>query len=171
MAWQISANGVDHDVSVEALGGDRYRVTIDGEQHEIEASSPEAGVLSIARGARRWEAYVVRTERGAAVTVRGRRHDLGVIDERQLALRALGLGGAGHNDGVVSTSMPGKVVALLVAQGDTVRAGQGVVVVEAMKMENELKAPVAGVVASVQVAVGDAVEGGVSLLVIDPAGV
>ncbi len=64
--------------------------------------------------------------------------------------------------------MPGKVVALLVAEGDVVEAGQGVIVVEAMKMENELKAAAAGTVASIEVAVGAAVQGGAALVVIEP---
>mgnify|MGYP002634550943 CR=1 FL=1 len=170
MAWQITRDGVEHTVDVEALGDDRYRVTVDGEAHELHAACPEDGVLSIVRGSRRWEADVVRTAGGASVTVSGRRHELGVIDERQLALAALGLGGAAGNDNVVSTSMPGKVVALLVAEGDAVQAGQGVIVVEAMKMENELKAAAAGVVSSIPVAVGDAVEGGAPLVYIDPDG-
>jgi biotin carboxyl carrier protein len=63
--------------------------------------------------------------------------------------------------------MPGKVVRLLVAQGDTVEAGQGVAVVEAMKMQNELKAQRGGSVASIAVAEGALVSGGDTLMVID----
>lgn len=54
--------------------------------------------------------------------------------------------------------MPGRIVRLLAAEGDTVEKGQPVIVVEAMKMENELKAPVAGVVQRIHVAVGDVIE-------------
>ena len=168
MGWQITSNKVEHTVDVEALGAGRYRVTVDGEAHEVSATFPEPGVISMGCGERRWETDVVRTEGGASVTVRGRVYDLAVVDERQIALAALGLGGAGAADNVVSTSMPGKVVALLVSEGDAVEEGQGVVVVEAMKMENELKAAVAGTVSSVAVAVGDAVEGGAPLITIEP---
>ncbi|MCB9680888.1 MAG: biotin/lipoyl-binding protein [Alphaproteobacteria bacterium] len=65
--------------------------------------------------------------------------------------------------------MPGAVVRVQVSAGDSVHAGQVLVVVEAMKMENEFKAPFAGVVASVEVAAGQAVESGAVLVVLDPA--
>jgi biotin carboxyl carrier protein len=63
--------------------------------------------------------------------------------------------------------MPGKIVKVLVKTGDTVAARQGVVVVEAMKMENELRAPRAGIVAQVNVTEGASVEAGAILIVID----
>ncbi len=62
--------------------------------------------------------------------------------------------------------MPGKVVAVLVAEGDAVELGQGIVVVEAMKMENELRAAADGVVKTVHVAAGEAVTGGAPLVTI-----
>ena len=168
MAWQITSKRAEAAVGVEALGGDRFRVTVDGEGHEVSASFSEPGVLSLARGSERWQADVVRSDGHAAVTIDGRRHDLGVVDERQLALAALGLGGPGGAENIVSTSMPGKVVALLVSEGDAVEEGQGVIVVEAMKMENELRAAVSGTVASIVVAAGDTVEGGSPLIIIEP---
>jgi biotin carboxyl carrier protein len=63
--------------------------------------------------------------------------------------------------------MPGRVVTLLVAEGQEVEAGQGVIVLEAMKMENELKSPKAGLVAQVCVAEGDTTEAGQDLLIIE----
>jgi biotin carboxyl carrier protein len=63
--------------------------------------------------------------------------------------------------------MPGKVVRLLVNEGDSVEEGQGLVVVEAMKMENEIGAPKAGRVNSIAVEAGQAVEAGAELLVIE----
>ena len=63
--------------------------------------------------------------------------------------------------------MPGKVVKVLVAAGDTVQQGQGLIVVEAMKMENELKSPKDGVVSELAVTEGQAVESGAKLLVVE----
>ena len=63
--------------------------------------------------------------------------------------------------------MPGKVVKLLVAVGDEVAEGQGVLLIEAMKMENELRAPKAGRVVSIAVAEGQTVEGRTELVVIE----
>jgi len=71
-------------------------------------------------------------------------------------------GRAGHRQRMasnvnISSVMPGKVIRLLVADGDTVVAGQGIVVVEAMKMQNELKAPRAGIVRGLKAKPGDTV--------------
>ncbi|MEE2828196.1 MAG: biotin/lipoyl-containing protein, partial [Myxococcota bacterium] len=80
-----------------------------------------------------------------------------------------GLGSAaGSGAELISSSMPGKVVALLVEEGEQVVAGSGLVVVEAMKMENELGCSRDGVVAEILVEVGDTVEGGTTLLRVTP---
>ena len=63
--------------------------------------------------------------------------------------------------------MPGKVVALLAAEGDAVEAGQGLLVVEAMKMENEITAPRAGRVTAIKVKQGEPVESGAPLLILE----
>jgi len=74
-------------------------------------------------------------------------------------------GGAGPHR--ITAPMPGKVVKLLVKPGDTVSARQGVVVVEAMKMENELRTPKAGTVTDVKVAEGTSVEAGAVLIIVE----
>jgi pyruvate carboxylase subunit B len=88
-----------------------------------------------------------------------------VLDERTEALEAMtGRAGAARGQQVVRAPMPGLVVRVEVGEGDPVRQGQGVVVLEAMKMENELTAPAAGTVAAVLVAPGQPVEKGTPLL-------
>jgi biotin carboxyl carrier protein len=63
--------------------------------------------------------------------------------------------------------MPGKVIAVLVSLGDSVEKGQGLVIVEAMKMENEVRSPVAGEIKEIKVKPGDAVEGGAVLVIVE----
>jgi biotin carboxyl carrier protein len=63
--------------------------------------------------------------------------------------------------------MPGKVIAVLVAQGDSVERGQGLVIVEAMKMENEVRSPITGEVKEIKIKPGDTVEGGAVLVVVE----
>jgi biotin carboxyl carrier protein len=63
--------------------------------------------------------------------------------------------------------MPGKVIAVLVAEGDKVDKGQGLVIVEAMKMENEVRSPIAGTVKEVRVKAGEPVDGGAALLFVE----
>ena len=91
-----------------------------------------------------------------------------VVDERTRAIRAMGGGGAVSDQRTVTAPMPGLVVKVEVEPGQTVRAGQGVVVVEAMKMENELKAPADGIVAEVAVRAGQTVEKGALLIALNP---
>jgi biotin carboxyl carrier protein len=63
--------------------------------------------------------------------------------------------------------MPGKVIEVLVAEGDSVEKGQGLVIVEAMKMENEVRSPIAGEVKEIKVKPGDTVEGGAVLVIVE----
>jgi pyruvate carboxylase subunit B len=91
--------------------------------------------------------------------LRGRRIRVDVVDERTRAIREMtGSGGAALGPRPVVAPMPGMVVRVEVSEGDSVRAGQGLVIVEAMKMENELKAEVDAVVTRVHVAEGQTVE-------------
>jgi biotin carboxyl carrier protein len=89
------------------------------------------------------------------------------VDERTRAIREMTGGGADVADKTVLAPMPGLVVKVEVEVGQAVRAGQGVIVVEAMKMENELKAPSDGVVARIEVKPGQTVDKGATLLVLE----
>jgi biotin carboxyl carrier protein len=158
-----------HEVAVEVLGGDRYRVHIDGRTLDVDARRTEGGSLSLLLGT---EAFEIDSEpvpgNGALrVDVRGERYEIEVLSERQRRQRRTGAAGHAVSEGSVTAPMPGKVVKLLAGPGDAVRAGQGIIVIEAMKMENELRAVRDGVVREVRVRVGQAVELRETLVVID----
>jgi pyruvate carboxylase subunit B len=89
------------------------------------------------------------------------------IDERTRALREMAGGAEAEAEKTIAAPMPGLVLKVEVEVGDAVRAGQGVVIVEAMKMENELKAPADGVVAQILAVPGQTVEKGATLLVLE----
>ena len=91
------------------------------------------------------------------------------VDDGRTWLDGQAPGAAGDGGGQVTAPMPGKITRILVQPGDEVSAGQGVIVVEAMKMENELGAPSAGRVDNVPVAEGDPVDAGAVLVVIEQA--
>lgn len=93
--------------------------------------------------------------------------DVVALDERTRAIREMAGAGEGEADKVIAAPMPGLVVRIPVAVGDSVAAGQGVIVVEAMKMENELKAPADGVIAAIEVEAGQAVDKGAVLVVLE----
>ncbi len=103
---------------------------------------------------------------GDGVVIGGRRYGFEVDDPRSLQGRR-GAGAGTEGPRPVKAPMPGRVVRLLVEVGDEVEEGQGVVVIEAMKMQNELKSPKAGRVVRVGVAVGDTVGSGDVLVVVE----
>ena len=118
-----------------------------------------AFVLSLeANGLGRWVAGV-----------RGGRFELAVVDERTHHVQQLVASGAPPTGHSLKAPMPGLVLRVLVAEGDQVAAGQGLVVLEAMKMENELKAGGTGVVRAVRVVAGATVEKGQLLLEVGPS--
>jgi biotin carboxyl carrier protein len=99
------------------------------------------------------------------VVVNGRAFAVEVFDPREM--RARKSAGAGEGRQNIAAMMPGKVVRVLVAQGDEVEAGQGLIVVEAMKMQNEMKSPKAGRVIEVKTKPDATVAAGEILMVIE----
>jgi pyruvate carboxylase subunit B len=102
------------------------------------------------------------------VTIAGRRTEVEVKDERDLLVDEFGLGDEGAAGGEVRAPMPGLVLEVLVEEGDEVEADQGLLVLEAMKMENELTAPSGGIVGTVHAVSGEAVEKEALLIEIEP---
>lgn len=121
----------------------------------------ESGVYSVIENG---VSYEVRAT-GDQVTVNGYTVEITLDDPRQWK-RSGGVAGA-HGRVSMVAPMPGKVVRILVAVGDEVTAGQGIVVVEAMKMQNELKSPRDGRVTMVQAKENDSVSAGTVLAVIE----
>lgn len=107
--------------------------------------------------------------RGKQLHVHGSGYDqvVSLIDPKVMR-RRLATGHGAGSGGVICSPMPGKVVQILVEVGQEIEAGQGVIIVEAMKMENELRAEEAGVVLAINVAPGDLVEGQAALIQIGP---
>lgn len=139
----------------------RYRFVWDGgrcTEGEVALREVEPGIYSVLNGLRSHEVKIVPGIRGWVVDIEGQHLAFEVEDPRDGAGRDGGL----DNDGVVAVTspMPGRVVRVLVAEGTVVEAGQGLVVVEAMKMQNELKAPKPGRVVEVQAREGAAVTAG-----------
>jgi biotin carboxyl carrier protein len=103
---------------------------------------------------------------GDAVIVNGKRMPFAIHDPRSLRTRS-GAGVGADGPRAVKAPMPGRVVRVLVAVGDEVAAQQGLVVIEAMKMQNELKSPKMGRVARVSAQVGETVQSGDVLVVVE----
>ena len=160
---------------VVTVGGEEHEVTLDGATARVGGAELEARaadlegtpVTLVTIGGR---VYSVLARRGPGpgqytVQLGGHRFDVEALDERTRAIRKLS-GAAARAAGPASlvAPMPGLVVRVLVQPGDRVQSGQGVVVIEAMKMENELRASTAGRVRSVAAVPGTAVEKGALLV-------
>jgi biotin carboxyl carrier protein len=129
---------------------------------------PAGGSLSIRIGARIFDLMLEGTPPVLGVVGDGKRFYAQAESERARALAAASRKrGAGAGDAMITSPMPGRVLKVLVAEGDEVAVGQSVVVVEAMKMENELKSPKAGKVTEVQAKEGSTVENGAPLIVVE----
>jgi len=151
------------DVIIERRNG-FYRVDVDGERHLVDVHKLEDDFYSIVTDHTSYEVSVEATREGYRVR-HGAAEQLVTLSDPGRRARE-GFDSSGGPERIISV-MPGKVVRVLVSEGDTVEAGHGVVVVEAMKMENEIVAPRAGRVTSLAVAPGQTVESGAELLVIE----
>ena len=142
---EVHVRGRKVHVDVVALASE-LSVRVDGQVIDLvtEGELPELGVIA---GGHRSYVHVTSDRLRAAMLAKG--------------------GRAGASEKVIKSPMPGRVVKILVAEGDEVVAGQGLFIVEAMKMENELKAKAAGKVASVHVKALEAVENGAKLITLE----
>jgi biotin carboxyl carrier protein len=141
-ALEAKVDGKTVDLDVASIGS-QLSVRVDGKVVDltVEGTPPDLGVSASGHRA------VVRVE-----------------SERMRAADGAKKGSAGGGERVIKSPMPGRVVKVLVAKGDSVQAGQGLLVLEAMKMENEVKSKAAGTVAEVHVTTGSAVEGNAKLV-------
>ena len=142
-------------------------VTVDGERFETHwAAIPGTPLIHLLLGRQSWTVACQQLDnRRWALGATGERFEIEVQDDRAKQIEALtGAGHRGAVGGVVKAPMPGLVVRVEVSRGQTVAAGQGLVVVEAMKMENELRAQTRGIVEQIHVKAGDRVEKGAPLV-------
>ena len=162
MKYLVSTPAGEIEVAVD---GDR--VTVGGREVTAHLTRlPGAPIAHLLLGHRSITVALESGGRGGwAVGWLGRHWNVEVVDERTRHIRSLAPAGPAHGSaGVVRAPMPGLVVRISAIAGQTVAAGQGLVVLEAMKMENELRAPAAGRVTSIRVAEGQAVEKGEVLI-------
>jgi biotin carboxyl carrier protein len=150
-----------------AWGGGAVECVVDGRAVVADVCVLEAGVISLAVDGRQYRCVLDGDAvEGFALVTGGQRFEFAVEDPRSLkGRRGAGAGTAGPR--AVKAPMPGRVVRVAVGVGDEVAEQQGVVVIEAMKMQNELRSPKAGRVVRVAVAVGETVASGAVLVVVE----
>jgi biotin carboxyl carrier protein len=163
MKYSVTLNGAKIDVDV-----DGETVCIDGDAMRARLTDTDGGpvrILTLGESVYRVEVKPTEERGRYALWVDGFRFDVEALDERRRAIRELAAATAkAAGPAPLVAPMPGMIVRVQVTEGDAVQSGQGLVVMEAMKMENELRATSSATVKRVLVAAGTAVEKGALLL-------
>jgi biotin carboxyl carrier protein len=167
MAFITRLGDKTYTVDIEEIGKSLYRVSVDGSEFLVDGKKTGLTNYSLIVDNRSFEVEVDVKEDEYRVLVDGRNYHIDLVDERRVRLGGLQSGIELQGRQNVSVPMPGKIIAVLVAEGDKVEKGQGLVIVEAMKMENEVRCPINGEVKEVRVKTGDAVEAGAVLAVVE----
>jgi len=165
MTYEVIIDGKNYRLDLERVEG-RWECRLDGSNMEIDAVLARPDVLSILINGKAYEVKRERTPTDMHLWVGSARYGVELRDPRSLRSRRAA---AGQESGPIKlvASMPGKVVRVLVPEKAAVEAGQGVLVVEAMKMQNELKSPKTGIVQKIVAAEGVAVNAGDVLAVVE----
>jgi biotin carboxyl carrier protein len=148
------------------IDGARVTAEIDDRVYELELREPEPGCYLLLRNTEVHECRINEAPGGFDVTLHGRNYPVAIVDPKRLRS---GQDADRHHHGLaeITAPMPGKVVRVQIETGASVEKGSGLVVVEAMKMQNEMKSPRAGVVVAINVKPGDTVNAGDVLAVVE----
>ena len=164
MILDVTVNGRDYRVELEQQESGSWSCRVDGEPITVNSSSTANGVLSLLLGSQSYE--IIANPAQQQIAIGSERYSVEVRDPRSWRSRRA-KAGAGEGPKKVVAPMPGKVVRVIAAAGTEVEQGAGVIVIEAMKMQNELKSPKSGTVAELRVETGATVNAGEVLAVIE----
>jgi biotin carboxyl carrier protein len=177
MKFVGSIDGVEQKISVDDHDKDDgdYTLELNGEEFQLDAKTMPSEIIAAIINNKSYDLDVDAREQSedpldgrVTIRVRGRVVRLEMLEERRKKMKDAQLSHFAQTGTVqINSPMPGKVLRILVAEGDEVDEGQGLVIIEAMKMENELQAPKAGVIKKIAAEEGAAVDGGALLLVIE----
>jgi biotin carboxyl carrier protein len=166
VTYEIIIDGTMHRVELTRGPHAQLACRLDGCEVKVDAVEAGRDILSIVIEGRAWEVKRERSNRDLQLMIAGERYAAEVRDPRSLrARKAAGPGLKGPKKLV--SPMPGKVVRVLVAPGAEVEAGSGVIVIEAMKMQNEIKSPKKGIVRKILTVEGATVNAGEALAIVE----
>ena len=158
----------EHELHLR-LSDEMATVLVDGRGYDLTVHQPAEGVVLLQSGNRVYECRVEPHQKSRNVfdvTLHGRSYTITIADPKRLR-SGENSHRQDHGSAEITAPMPGKVVRVLVEAGATIEAGAGIVVVEAMKMQNEMKSPRAGVVTAINANTGDTVNAGDVLAVVE----
>lgn len=165
MRFVATVGGRARRVEVAGSGG-RYQVTVGGQVWEVDARLTPQGIYSLLVDGVSYVADVADQDGATIVDVGGETYTVQIEEETRYTIRTRGGMGVGHGAQTLMAPLPGRITHVAVRPGDRVGPGDTLVVIEAMKMENEFKASTAGTVTEVRVEPGQAVNAGDILVVI-----
>jgi biotin carboxyl carrier protein len=166
---KLKARVDDHESEVLLnVEGKRVVAAVDGRAYELEFHRLEDGTYLVLKEGHVFDCRVNRTAKKEtfAVSIRDRIYSVSISDPKRLR-GANDAGDHHHGSAEILAPMPGKVVRVLVEVGSQIEKGKGVIVVEAMKMQNEMKSPREGSVKAVYVKAGDTVNAGDVLAIVE----
>jgi len=168
MKLQAKIDSKPHDIEI-IHSDDKVSGEIDGRSFELEVSEPEPNVFVLKNEGKIFEVFVSpQKDAGGPFQVKVGTNEVEITVTDPKRLRGSAAGAEDASGKVeIKTAMPGKVVRILKSVGDSVEKGDGVIVVEAMKMQNEMKSPKDGVIQEIRVAESDTVGAGDVLVVIE----
>lgn len=163
MKYYVQVNGRQHEVDVvERLG--ELKVAVDGKPLDLSYEEVDSlGQVALLSEGKSYGVSIEGDMAKASIVIAGHLYAVEIEDERERAAHAAERA-ASKGGGLVKAVMPGIVVKLLVAEGERVEAGQPLLILEAMKMQNEITAPAAGVIKALHVREREAVAGGAKLV-------
>src|SRR5579862_8569115 len=164
MFYDVTIDGKSYSLELNRVN-ERWSCRLNGTELEVDAVVARLDVLSLRIGNLAYEVKSERVVNDLHLWVGSRRFAVEVRDPRSLRGRARA--GDDHGPKKITAPMPGKVVRVLVSEGEEVEPGHGIAVVEAMKMQNEIKSPKKGRVAKILVSGGAAVNAGDVLAIVE----
>jgi len=166
MKYIAQVDGVTYEIEITPAG----EMTVDGGPVEADLLQVDPlGLHSLLMNHQSHELVVEEQQRGYRVTLGGNTFTVDVADERHLRMESSRADvSAGDGDLPITAPIPGLVVKVLVTEGQTVALNEPLVILEAMKMENEIRAPRAGVIKNVAIEIGQSVEGNAQMMVLGP---
>jgi|YelNatPaOPRAMG01_1025707.scaffolds.fasta_scaffold04393_6 biotin carboxyl carrier protein len=168
MAYLVKMDDVEYKVLVKEIEANKFEVYIDDKSYVVDARLTEGSVYSLLINNESFEADIdYKGENNYHVLTEGDLFKINVIDEMKAKLLQRRGGGVVEGKQVLKSDMPGRVISVKVAVGDSVQEGDILLILEAMKMQNEIKAPKSGEVKELFVKEGENIAADAKLVVIE----
>jgi len=167
MSYQINSNGEDKNIEIISRKGNLIEAEIDGRQYQIDLLKLQNGVYSVLNEGTSYNVELVKNSTKKYIATSGfNRFEFEIVDAETRYRRSI-KGDDADDANTISTPMPGKIVKILVEEGQSVKVGETVIIVSAMKMESEYKVVKDRVIKQVLVSEGDNIDGDQPLIILE----